>query len=276
MFGTVARGEPRPSALAGRWYPGTAAALSAEIEGYLARGRSEVTSPPPGLADVAMIMTPHAGIMYSGPTAGVAWSAAPPWAERLVMVGPAHRVGFRGVALGDFASFRIPTAEVAVDRAALAALEARHPDLARFVPGAHDDEHCLEIQLPFAHAVLPGRPIVPLLAGSVSAPELATVVEAVLGPSDLMVISTDLSHFHPYDVARRRDLATLDAIARLDPHGLGGEDACGYRGVGAGGIIARMKGFRAEVLDYSSSGDTGGDSSSVVGYGAVAFGPAAT
>ncbi len=275
MGHTIERGMNRPSALAGAWYPGDAQALEAEVARHLARARARLGGRPRGLASVAMIVTPHAGMMYSGPTAGFAWAAAPDDARRLVIVGPAHRMPFRGVALGDFASFSIPTGPLTVDREALAAVEAKHPELASFVPGAHDTEHCLEIQLPFARHVLPGRPIVPLLAGAITTPELATIVESILRDGDLLVISTDLSHFHPYDDARRRDLATLDAIARLDASALTGEDACGHRGVAASGLIARLRGYRAVVLDYSSSGDTGGDRDAVVGYGAVALGPAA-
>ncbi len=271
----IARGDIRASALAGRWYPGDAATLTREVEGYLARAR--LPESLSALASVATIVSPHAGLVYSGGTAGHAWASvartAPHAATRIVIVGPAHRVAFKGVALGDFAAYRIPTGDVPVDRAALAALEARHPQLVSFVPGAHDAEHCLEIQLPFVQAVLPGVPIVPLLAGGISPAELATVLDAVLRPGDLLVVSTDLSHFHPYEDARARDLATLQSMAGLAPFDLGGEDACGYRGVAAGALIARLRGYLAVLLDYSNSGDTGGDRGGVVGYGALAMGP---
>jgi len=269
----IERGEIRASALAGRWYPGDAATLTREVEGYLASARKVGSA---GLASVSFIVSPHAGLMYSGGTAGHAWAAAPRDATRIVIVGPAHRVAFRGVALGDFSAFRIPTGEVAVDRAALAALEAQYPQLASFVPGAHDAEHCIEIQLPFAQAVLPGIPIMPLLAGGIATPELATLLDAVLRAGDLLVVSTDLSHFHPQEDARSRDLATLRVIAELAPFELGGEDACGFRGVAASALIARRRGYGAQVLDYTSSGDSGGDRAAVVGYGAVAMGPMRT
>jgi len=271
----IERGDLRPSALAGRWYPAEPAVLEAEVERHLALASARSGGAPSSLAAVAFIVAPHAGITYSGGTAAFAWAAAPAGVERIVLVGPAHRVAFRGVALGDYAAFQIPTGDVPVDRAALAALANQHPQLVAFVPGAHDAEHCLEIQLPFAQALLQGVPIVPLLAGAVSTPELTTVLDAVLRPRDLLVVSTDLSHFNPYADARRRDLATLKSIAELDPFALSGEDACGYRGLGASGMLARLRGYRAVVLDYTNSGDTGGDRDAVVGYGALAFGPPA-
>ncbi len=259
----IERGTVRPSALAGRWYPDDVATLRATVEGYL--------SPRHALGQVAFVVAPHAGIMYSGPTAGHAWSVVPD-ARRIVMVGPAHRVAFSGVALGDFAAFRIPGVDVAVDRAALRDLEAALPALARFVPGAHDAEHCLEIQLPFAAARLPGVPIVPLLAGGIGTSDLAMVLTQVLKPDDVLVVSSDLSHFHPYDDARRRDLATLQAIVDLTTDALRGDDACGFRGIGACAVLARARGYRGVLLDYTNSGDTGGGRDAVVGYGAVAFG----
>jgi len=264
----------RPSALAGQWYPRDPRALEAEVRAHLERaGAGGLADRLGALASVAFIVTPHAGMMYSGPTAGHAWAAAPRDARRVVMVGPAHRVPFRGVALGDYEAFQIPTGLVPVDRTALADLEARFAEICGFVPGAHDQEHCLEIQLPFLNAVLPGVPLVPLLAGAVSTAELATVIGALLRPGDLLAVSTDLSHFHPYDDARRRDRATLEAIVSLATGSLTGEDACGHRGVSAAGALAKQRGYRAVLLDYRSSGDTGGDRDAVVGYGAVALGP---
>jgi AmmeMemoRadiSam system protein B len=119
----IERGAIRPSALAGRWYPSDAATLRAAVGRYLDVRHA--------IGHVAFVVAPHAGIMYSGPTAGHAWAVVPA-ARRIVMVGPAHRVAFSGVALGDYAAYRIPGAEVEVDRDALAALEAALPSLARF------------------------------------------------------------------------------------------------------------------------------------------------
>lgn len=262
-----ARGDVRPSALAGAWYPGRQAQLRDLVRGFLAAA----PPPPARLGAVEAVLAPHAGFVYSGPTAGIAWAAVVGRrVERVVLVGPAHRVAFRGIALGDYAAFVVPTGRVEVDRAALARLEAEGHGA--WVPEAHVAEHCLEIQLPFLLEALGDVPIVPLLMGRVSHEAAVRALDAVLQPGDLLLMSTDLSHFDPYDVARQHDLETLARIARLDAAGLVGEDACGHRGVGAGCALAAARGWRAVLLDYRSSGDTAGDKDAVVGYGAVAFG----
>lgn len=278
----VPRGSIRPPALAGTWYPADAELLRRSVAGFLRSARRVE-----GLAALDALVVPHAGHIYSGPTAGLAWGALgvdergdAPWAgrelTRVVLLGPAHRVGFPGLALGDFEAFAHPLGETPVDRAALADLEAL--GLGGFVPGAHDAEHCLEIQLPFCALALPGRPIVPLLIGLGPEPALGQLVDAalthLLRPGDLLVISSDLSHFRPYDEARRVDLETLGRIERLDER-LDGERACGYKAIRAAIHRARHHHHRAALIDYRSSGDTAGDRRSVVGYGALAFGPAA-
>jgi hypothetical protein len=241
--------------------------LQADVARYL-----EGAHVPARLAHVSAIITPHAGLAYSGPVAGLAWGAARMRRPaRIVLIGPAHRVGFWGLALGDFEAFAIPTGLVQVDRGALASLE--DAKLAAFVPYAHDAEHSLEIELPFAHALFPGTPIVPLLVGEASCEDIVAVLGALVRPDDLVVVSSDLSHFHPYDVARLRDEATLEHITHLDAAGLDGHDACGYLGVQALARFAQGRGEVAVRLDYRNSGDTAGDRRAVVGYGAVAFGP---
>jgi len=279
---TPQRGGVRPAALAGRWYPGDPQALRAAVRGYL----DAAPAAPVGL-DVRAVITPHAGFIYSGPTAGVAWRTvagqlARRRVRRIVLVGPAHRVPFWGMALGDYAAWRVPTGEVPVDREALAELEAA--GLGSWVPNAHVEEHCLEIELPFLIEIASAGgaggnggdrariPIVPLLMGQTDHAHATRAIEAVLGPDDLLVVSSDLSHYLPYDVARQKDLGTLDRILALEPGRLGGEEACGHRGIGAGLELARRRGWVARLLDYRSSGDTAGDRDAVVGYGAVALG----
>jgi len=256
-----ARGDVRPAALAGRWYPGAADVLLRAVRSYL--------DAAPATPAARAIVAPHAGYIYSGPTAGVAWRAASTRCRRVVLVGPAHRVAFHGIALGDYAAFATPLGEVAVDRDACAALEAA--GLATWVPEAHVHEHCLEIQLPFLQATLGSVPIVPLLMGRVSHAGARRVLELVVRDDDLLVMSSDLSHYDPYDVARAHDLGTLARIVALEPEALDGHDACGYRGVGAGLALAAERGWTATLLDYRSSGDTAGDKAEVVGYGAVMF-----
>ncbi len=272
----IPRGSIRPSALAGTWYPADPQVLANAVASLVAPAK------PVPLGSLDAIIVPHAGHPYSGPTAGLGWGALnrTPRAvpiQRVILLGPAHRVGFRGIALGDYQAFAHPLGEVPVDRVALADLE--HNALGAFVPTAHDLEHCLEIQLPFLHTVLPQRPIVPLLIGQGPESELNAAVDAaldrLLSPGDLLAVSSDLSHFLPYDTASRFDRETLAGILALDDR-LDGERACGYKGIQAAIRRARRQGQRAVLIDYRSSGDTAGDKRSVVGYGALALGPAPT
>ncbi|MCB9731143.1 MAG: AmmeMemoRadiSam system protein B [Deltaproteobacteria bacterium] len=267
MAGTaLRRGAPRPSALAGRWYPGDARALGQSVRDYVAdAGEREVGGV------VRAVIAPHAGHVYSGPIAGVAFAALAegPRFRRVVLVGPAHRVAFQGISAGDFARYELPTGEVTVDREAIAALEAA--GLVGCVPEAHAEEHCLEIELPFVLETLGDVPIVPLLVGRATGEQVARALAATLRDDDLLLVSSDLSHYQPYDEARAQDLTTLAAIAAGRGEELDGHDACGYRGIQGALQVARSRGWRPEVLDYRSSGDTAGDKRAVVGYGAVAI-----
>ncbi len=264
------RGWPRRPAHAGTFYPGTAPALSRVVRQHLAAADTEplrrlVAS---GVSPHA-ILVPHAGYIYSGPTAAVAVSAVTRRPGRVVMVGPGHRVRFRGISAADFSSYEVPGGSLPVDREALATLEAA--GLARFVPEAHVEEHCLEVMIPWLLERFPGVAIVPLLVGAASHADVDAALSHVLRPDDLVLVSSDLSHFHPYDVARRLDLATLEAVRHGDAGALDGRRACGHIGLGGLLTLAARQGWEPCVLDYRSSGDTAGDRDRVVGYGAAAF-----
>ncbi|PKN57652.1 MAG: AmmeMemoRadiSam system protein B [Deltaproteobacteria bacterium HGW-Deltaproteobacteria-14] len=260
------RGQPRPSALAGRWYPADPDALADTVRAWIAEAPAAAT--PTGR--VVAVLSPHAGHVYSGPIAGRAFAAVSggPY-RRAVLVGPAHRVAFHGISAGDFASYEVPTGTFPVDRGAIAELE--RAELVTCVPDAHAEEHCLEILLPFIAEVLGEVPILPLLCGRTRAADVARALEASLREDDLLVISSDLSHYEPYDVARERDVATLAAVVAGRGEALGGYDACGYLGIQAALTLGARRGWRRTLLGYQSSGDTAGDKDAVVGYGAVAF-----
>lgn len=262
------RGRPRPPALAGRWYPAAPTALRAAVRAWI-NAPEAADAPRSSLGRVPAIIAPHAGHIYSGAVAGRAFAATTGPYARAVVVGPAHRVAFRGVSGADFSALVTPLGALPVDRAALAALEAAH--LITCDPAPHVDEHCVEVLLPFVAEALGLVPVLPLLVGRATAAEVTRALDAALRPDDLLVVSTDLSHFHPYDDARARDLATLDRVARLAGDDLDGSDACGYVGVQAALALARARSWTPTVLAYQSSGDTAGDRDSVVGYGAVAF-----
>ncbi|MDE3155926.1 MAG: AmmeMemoRadiSam system protein B [Acidobacteriota bacterium] len=268
----------RPAAVAGSWYPGTAAVLAREVDRYVEQAVPDVPAGP-----VQAIVAPHAGLMYSGPVAA--------WAYRLasrepfdvaVLVGPSHFVAFDGVSLWPDGAFETPFGPVGVDAGCAAALVAASPVI-QPLPAVHRREHSLEMQLPFLARLLPGVPIVPLLMGY-QVPDtmralgdaLASVLE---GRRALLVASTDLSHYHDARTAWRMDsqvieiIRRFDAEALLDELGRQPEHACGGGPTVAVMRAAAALGARdAVILKYADSGDVSGDKDAVVGYLAAALG----
>ena len=175
------------------------------------------------------VIAPHAGYVYSGPVAGHAFAALGAGASairRAVVVGPAHFVPVRGIAVPSAAAFRTPLGEVPLDQDAIDAL--RDLPQVKLADVPHEPEHALEVELPFLQAVLGDFALVPLLVGEATAGEVAEVLERLWGgPETLIVISSDLSHYEPYDRAKEHDAATAAAIERLDAASLGPRDACG-------------------------------------------------
>lgn len=256
--------DHRPAAVAGTFYPAVPRHLEGEVDELLRHAGA-----PPGRPPKALIV-PHAGYRYSGPVAASAYACLRPWAERIhrvVLAGPAHRAYFVGLALPEASVFETPLGPVEVDEEAL----ARIPGVARSAR-AHAREHSLEVQLPFLMRVLPRFKIVPLVVGDAGGEEVAAVFDALWGgPETLIVVSSDLSHYLPYDVGRRRDEATARHIVELVPAPVDHEEACGATPVNGLIVSARRRGLAPALLDLRSSGDTAGDRAEVVGYGAFAF-----
>jgi AmmeMemoRadiSam system protein B len=254
--------EPRirTPAVAGAFYPADPARLRAEVAALLAIA-APAAAPPP-----AALIVPHAGYVYSGPVAATAYSLLArtrPEVRRVIMVGPSHFAFIDGLALPGAGALATPLGEVPAD-AEGEARARRHPAVGTS-PAAHAREHSLEVQLPFLQMALPHFSAIALLCGQVQA-------EQVLGEeSALVLVSSDLSHFLPYEEARRRDEETAQAVERLDPGGLDHDSACGLVGVQALLLAARRRGLGATRLDLRNSGDTAGDRHRVVGYGAFAF-----
>lgn len=256
----------RPAAVAGTFYPGHPASLAREVETLLASARALAGPVPKAL------IVPHAGFVYSGPVAASGYARLVP-AEgkirRVVLLGPAHRVPVRGLATPGVEYFETPLGRVPLDREAIARIAA-FPQVVDS-PAAHAWEHSLEVQLPFLQKVLGDMRLVPLVVGDATAEEVAQVIEALWGGDDtLIVVSSDLSHYLPYDVARRVDRQTVAHILALDEH-IDHEQACGATPVDGLLLAARRHHLRPQLLDLRNSGDTAGDKSRVVGYCAVAF-----
>ncbi len=227
---------------------------------------------PPEIGfDLRMLIVPHAGYVYSGPTAGHGYCLLQEIdPERIVLLGPSHYVGFTGLALPGVDEMETPLGGVAVDHAA--AMELLGREFAHNSAEAHRREHSLEVQLPFLQVVAPGAPVVPLLTGAVDPREAADLVEPLLDDQTLLVVSSDLSHYHRAVEARRLDAATATAISQLDTDGLGRESACGRTAIQVAIHIAKRRGYQVEILDLRNSADTAGTPERVVGYGSFAIG----
>jgi AmmeMemoRadiSam system protein B len=260
------KSSTRPPAVAGLFYPEDANDLRLLVRGY-------VDSCPPSAArhGPKALIVPHAGYVYSGPVAGFAYRelrdrSAP--VRHVVLIGPCHRLPLRGLAVPSVATFATPLGEVPVDVAGCRRLVDL--GLVGVSDAAHAAEHSLEVQLPFLQTVLHDFDIVPIVVGDATSEQVARVIDAVWGGSDtLVLVSSDLSHYHPWALARRLDEQTTRAILgrRSD---LGVEQACGARGINGLMQVASRHGLDVTLLDQRNSGDTAGDRSQVVGYGSYA------
>ena len=256
----------RRAAVAGSFYPQDAAALAAQIRQYLGAIRATEAVAPKAL------VVPHAGYIYSGPTAASAYALLAPLrgkVTRVVLAGPAHRVYVTGAAVPTASAFDSPLGAVPIDTEAVARLRAL-PFVAAS-DAAHALEHSLEVHLPFLQAVLGSFSLVPVVVGDASPAQMAQLFEEVWGGDEtLVVVSSDLSHYLPYENACRRDRETAEAIlaldARIDP-----EAACGAMPINGLLTVARRRGMAIELLDLRNSGDTAGDRERVVGYAAFAL-----
>ncbi len=257
----------REPAVAGTFYPGQSEQLAENVNALLsAIDPRELVRRPKAL------IVPHAGYIYSGPTAAIAYASLAEHAaeiRRVVLLGPVHRVPVRGLALPDSEYFATPLGTIALDREAISNIVTMPQVVVN--SAAHRLEHSLEVQLPFLQTVLDDFKLVPLAVGDASSEQVAEVLEKLWGGAEtLIVISSDLSHFLPYLSARQIDRATAQSILdlrELTTH----EQACGATPVNGLLRAAKHHHLRPQILDLCNSGDTAGDKNRVVGYAAFAF-----
>jgi len=256
----------RPAAVAGMFYPANAAELRHDIDDYLNHAEISPHSPK-------AIIVPHAGYMYSGPIAASAYINLRPLhsqIKKVVLLGPAHRVPFHGLAATSAHFFMTPLGKIKIDRAAIEQIS--HLPQVITLDEAHEQEHSLEVQLPFLQVLLDDFELIPLVVGDASKNEVAEVLNALWGGQEtLIVISSDLSHYNSYTIAQQMDRTTSVAIEKLQPEHIHYDMACGRNPVNGLLEVARQKHLHAKTLDLRNSGDTAGDKSRVVGYGAYIF-----
>ncbi len=261
----------RPAAVAGAFYPSEAEALAATVATLLENAPAPTPVRTAQRPPKAMIL-PHAGYAYSGPVAATGYRLLAPAAERIrrvILLGPAHRVHLSGMALPSVDRFEVPTGSVMLDRALIETLE----DLpgTRIDDEAHALEHCLEVQLPFLQAVLDRFELVPIVVGQCPASQVAGLLEAAWGGEEtVIIVSSDLSHYHTHETARDMDASTTARIIARSSD-LEGEEACGATAINGLMLAARGHDLSVHVLDIRTSGDTAGDHRQVVGYGAYAL-----
>lgn len=257
----------RQPAVAGMFYSADKQSLHNDVQRYLKQVNAENESCPKA------IVVPHAGYIYSGPVAASAYKQIIPFKDvikRVVLIGPSHRVAFHGLAVPESEIFKTPLGDIIIDQQAIKTLAG----LSQVVVSdlAHQDEHSLEVQLPFLQEILPEFTLIPIVVGDADRQLVAEVIKPFMGDEHtLIVISTDLSHYHEYYDAKKRDRDTSDAIENLKPDLINYDDACGRNGLLGMMTVAKEAGLKAELLDLRNSGDTAGDKSRVVGYGAYAF-----
>jgi len=250
-------------AVAGTFYPGDPATLAAMLDRLLADAPAS-TGPAP-----KAIIAPHAGYVYSGPTAAAVYARLRPArgaVRRVVLIGPAHRMPFHGLAQSGADVLDTPLGPLVVDKTV-----GPLPHVT-VLDEAHAQEHSLEVHLPFLKAVLGDVAVVPLIAGQCTPDQVADVLNALWrGPETLIVVSSDLSHFLDYDTCKRVDAGTVAAIEHLDPGPITYDHACGRLPIAGLLTVAKRRGMRVETVDVCNSGDTAGPRDRVVGYGAWAF-----
>jgi AmmeMemoRadiSam system protein B len=252
----------RPAAVSGLFYPDDPRELEDAVRTLLLNDNEQHPVPK-------ALIAPHAGYAYSGPTAAAAFrllKSAAGAIRRVVLIGPSHRVPFRGVALPSVDAFDTPLGRIPIDtRARQDLLELT---TVRLTDSPHAQEHSLEVELPFLQTVLQDFELVPIAAGDATPIEVAEVLDCVWGgPETLVVVSSDLSHYHDYEHARVIDRATNEAVLACSTQ-IDGEHACGC--IGLNGLLstARRRKMTIQLEDLRNSGDTAGDRQRVVGYGA--------
>ncbi len=256
----------REAAVAGAFYPDDRDELKLMVRKFL--DNAELFHLP----GLKIIVSPHAGYIYSGPIAAYSYKQlynldrSKRWT--VFLVGPSHYTYFSGASVGVFELYKTPMGLVTVSPVSkmLLSEEGFH-----FILEAHIEEHCLEVQLPFLQYVLPRFEIVPIIFSEISYEYLAMVLEKYQTENSLIVVSSDLSHYYPYEIARKIDSHCNSAVKSLDVSELDQCEACGKTGIAAAIYLAKKNKWKSKILKYATSGDTAGPKNQVVGYGAYAF-----
>lgn len=258
----------RQSAVSGTFYP----AECDEIKRYIAHFNATMPKITLEITPRALIV-PHAGYIYSGYAANLAYNLAAskrPDIQKIIIIGPSHRVYLEGASIALYDTFQTPCKDIAIDLELSQTLKETF-DFIHFLPEVHN-EHSTEVQMPFIQHYFPRAKVVELVYGKLSSEKLSTLLSALLKDKDvLVVISTDLSHFHSLDEATSLDQTCMKGINELNIEAFESCEACGITGVKALVLSASRDGLKPHFLDYRTSYERNKDASRVVGYTAFAF-----
>jgi hypothetical protein len=267
----------RPPAVASMFYPGGTAELRNAVQNYLSNAGTEEDVPKLKKGETAELRTlivPHAGYIYSGKIAASAYRLLEQnqnQFKRVLLLGPAHRVWLEGAAFPEADAFQTPLGEITLDKELIEKMLAEFSWIS-VSDEAHAEEHCLEVQLPFLQETLGEFKLLPLVVGDAKTELLAALIHQFSEDHEtLIVISTDLSHFHDYQTAREIDARTANAIELLEQNRISTEDACGAYPLRGALLAASQNQWNVHRLGLCNSGDTAGDRGRVVGYGAWAM-----
>ena len=252
----------RKEAVAGRFYPSSPEELQSMVESYLDQ------APYLEIENIHGLVCPHAGYIYSGLTAAYSYKQLHDQYDTVILIGPSHYIAFEGASIPDYTHYETPLGLVNLSEKAFHLVK---DPVFTTVPGAHTQEHCLEVQLPFLQSVLADFEIIPVILGRVNPEEVASALSPYIDERTLVIASSDLSHYYPYEKACSLDKICTEAVPVLDFEKVKMCEACGIRAIMTLMYLAEEKGWQGTLLDYRNSGDTAGGKDRVVGYMAAAF-----
>ncbi len=261
----------RKDAVAGQFYPASAADIDAMIKHYNTILNERLKERDILKLSPKAVIVPHAGYVYSAFTANFAFRLlANTKPDTVAVIGPSHRVYVEGTSISDYDLYETPYGEIDIDKKTIKELQNKFS--LHFIQEAHH-EHSTEVQMPFLKKYIPDAKVVEMVYGNENPKDLALIIEYLLNkPNTAVVISTDLSHYYNIKKANRLDSICLNAVNELDPEKLNeGCEACGKIGMQALLIAAKKENLSPVLLDYRTSADASGDESQVVGYMSAAF-----
>ncbi len=261
--GKVAQKTVREPAVAGSWYPGTQEELNSAVEQFLSNVKKIDTN-----GTIKAIIVPHAGYAYSGQVAATAFRQLGNAYENVFLLGPSHQYPLRGLSISNVTHYKTPLGEIELSQKASDML---NEELVDSIPEADKNEHSLEIELPFLQKQLANLKIIPILVGPVDTSKLKGLLLNYLSEDDLIVVSVDMSHYHPYDDAKKLDGYSIEMILSLDSAGIMDAEIDAPWAVATLLEIAKEKNWKPRLIYYANSGDVTGDKSKVVGYSTFMF-----